>query len=100
LERVDIVKIGLPGVSEDAHRRDNAVFEAALRRANAYLARRTDMMVLLWDGAPARGPGGTGELALWRETQSGIPAEIDFPPRSRRGGPQRKDIVVAVKRAG
>ncbi|HWA17388.1 MAG TPA: hypothetical protein VG757_00170 [Devosia sp.] len=94
--RVDIVRIGMAGISDDTYRRNGTAFEAGLRRANAFLARRCDLGVLLWDGAEARGPGGTGELAAWMRDPAGIPADCDFAQR----GPLRDDrlLVIPVRR--
>lgn len=95
--RVDIVRIGFTGKTEDSYRRDKQQFEAALVRANAYLARRTDLLGLLWDGAPGRGPGGTGDLvAFWRDP-SIIPPHLDPGPSAVRPGPaDREDALIAV----
>ena len=81
--RVDIVRIGFAGKTDDSYRRDKAQFELGLVRANAYLVRRCDLMGVLWDGERGRGPGGTGDLvAYWRNPAS-LPAE-------RRSGARRR----------
>jgi hypothetical protein len=94
--RVDIVRIGMAGISDDSYRRDPARFEMGLRRANAYLARRCDMAVLLWDGREAKGPGGTGELAAWTSDSGRIDPALDFAQR----GAVRADrlVVIPVRR--
>lgn len=95
--RVDIVRIGFVGKTDDSYRRDKSQFEAALMRANAYLVRRSDLLGVLWDGAPGRGPGGTGDLvAHWRDP-SGIPADLDPGPSPVRPGPaSREDALIAI----
>ncbi len=79
--RVDIVRIGFAGVTDYSYRRDKTQFELGLARANAYMARRADMLGVLWDERPTRGPGGTGDLVAYWRNPAGIPAEIDPPPR-------------------
>jgi hypothetical protein len=95
--RVDIVRIGFTGKTDDSYRRDKQQFEAGLVRANAYLVRRTDLLGVLWDGAPGRGPGGTGDLVgFWRDP-SGIPAQLDPGPSPVRPSPAtREDALIAV----
>lgn len=95
--RVDIVRIGFTGKTDDSYRRDKQQFESALVRANAYLARRTDLLGVLWDGAPVRGPGGTADLvAFWRDP-SGIPAHLDPGPSPVRPSPaDRESALIAV----
>ncbi|MEO6013138.1 MAG: RyR domain-containing protein [Devosia sp.] len=94
--RVDIVRIGFAGKTDDSYRRDSAQFERALARANAYLARRTDLLGVLWDGKPARGMGGTAELvAYWRDPAT-IPANLDPGPSPRHGTAPRSDDSLAI----
>lgn len=83
--RVEVVRIWGRGYSDDEIFRTPALFEEGLQRANAYLARRTDVLCLLWDGQPSRGPGDLGELAAFR--QGAIPAALD-PGPSRRVAPR------------
>lgn len=93
--RVDIVRIGFVGCTDDSYRRDSAQFERGLARANAYLARRSDLMALLWDGAPGRGLGGTGDLAAYWRDPSSIPADLDPGPSPlRRTAPRDDDLIV------
>lgn len=95
--RVDIVRLGFVGKTDDSYRRDKQQFEAGLVRANAYLTRRTDLLGVLWDGAPGRGPGGTGDLvAFWRDP-SVIPPNLDPGPSVVRPGPaSREDALITV----
>ncbi|RYE09365.1 MAG: hypothetical protein EOP22_09720 [Hyphomicrobiales bacterium] len=75
--RVDIVRIGFAGKTDDSYHRDTAQFEQGLARANAYLARRCDLLAVLWDGQAGRGLGGTGDLVnYWRDPAS-IPPALD-----------------------
>ncbi len=71
-------------------------------RANAYLARRCDLLGVLWDGAATRGPGGTGDLvAYWRDPGV-IPHHIDPGPSPVRPSPNDREsslIAVTVERA-
>jgi hypothetical protein len=93
--RVDIVRIGFAGCTDDSYRRDSAQFERGLARANAYLARRSDLMALLWDGAPGRGLGGTGDLAAYWRDPSSIPPGLDPGPSPlRRVTPDAEDLIV------
>ena len=74
-----------------------AAFQRGLQRANSYLARRTDILGLIWDGAPAAGPGGTGELALWRRESLRIPVDLDFAERPAAG--DGRLVVIPVRRS-
>jgi hypothetical protein len=96
--RVDIVRIGFAGKTDDSYRRDKAQFELGLVRANAYLVRRSDLLGVLWDGEPGRGPGGTGDLvAAWRDPQS-LSAAVDPGPSPVRPGPaDREASLIAVR---
>ncbi len=99
--RVDIVRIGFAGVTDYSYRRDKAQFERGLARANAYLARRCDLLAVLWDGQPARGPGGTAELVQYWQTSANIEGDMAFaaspvrPPAADRAGSL---IVARVER--
>ncbi len=85
--RVDIVRIGLAGHTDDSYARNTSQFELGLMRANAYLVRRCDLLAVLWDGEASRGPGGTGELvAQWRDPAR-LPKGIDPGPSPVRPGP-------------
>ena len=100
--RVDVVRIGFAGKTDDSYRRDKAQFELGLVRANAYLVRRSDLLGVLWDGERGRGPGGTGELvAAWRDPAR-LPAAVDPGPSPVRPGPADREaslIAIAVTRA-
>jgi hypothetical protein len=99
--RVDIVRIGFTGKTDDSYRRDKAQFELGLVRANAYLVRRCDLLGVLWDGERGRGPGGTGDLvAAWRDPAK-LPAALDPGPSPVRPGPADREaslITIAVQR--
>jgi voltage-gated potassium channel Kch len=99
--RVDIVRIGFAGKTDDSYRRDKAQFELGLVRANAYLVRRCDLLGVLWDGERGRGPGGTGDLvAAWRDPAK-LPAALDPGPSPVRPGPADREaslITIAVQR--
>lgn len=93
-ERVDIVRIGSAGKTDDSYRRDKAQFELGLIRANAYLVRRADLLGVLWDGERGRGPGGTGELvAYWRDPAS-LPVAVDPGPSPVRPSPADRDAAL------
>jgi len=96
--RVDIVRIGFAGKTDDSYRRDKAQFELGLVRANAYLVRRSDLLGVLWDGEPGRGPGGTGDLvAAWRDPKR-LPAAVDPGPSPVRPGPaDREASLIAIR---
>ena len=100
--RVDIVRIGGAGLTADSYARNKSQFELGLVRANAYLVRRTDMLAVLWDGEPGRGPGGTGDLVMsWRDPTSLSPT-VDPGASPVRPGPADREaalIAVAVSRA-
>ena len=100
--RVDIVRVGLAGKTDDSYARNKAQFELGLIRANAYLVRRSDILGVLWDGERGRGPGGTGDLVgFWRDPAS-LPPDIDPGPSPVRPGPVDREtslVVVQVTRA-
>ena len=99
--RVDIVRLGGTGRTDDSYARNNDQFELGLARANAYLVRRTDLLGVVWDGEPGRGPGGTGDLvAAWRDPAN-LPSDIDPGTSALRPGPAEREaalIVVPVTR--
>jgi voltage-gated potassium channel Kch len=102
LARVDVVRIGFPGRTDDSYRRDKVQFERGLQRANAYLVRRSDVLAVLWDGEPGRGPGGTGDLvAQWRLPSALDPA-LDPGPSPVRPAPADREqnlVIIPVTRA-
>jgi hypothetical protein len=100
--RVDIVRIGFTGTTDYAYRRDKQVFERALMRANAYLARRCDLLAVLWDERPTRGPGGTGDLVSYWRNPDVIPADLDPGASPVRRGPADREaalVVIPVERS-
>ena len=95
--RVDIVRIGLGGRTDDSYARNKAQFELGLVRANAYLVRRSDLLGVLWDGEPTRGPGGTGDLvAAWRDPASLAPTVDPGISAVRPGPADREASLIAV----
>jgi hypothetical protein len=97
--RVDIIRLGPAGKTDDSYRRDGAQFKLGLVRANGYLVRRCDLLGVLWDGEVGRGPGGTGDLvAAWRHPQ-GLPAEADPGPSPVRPEPADREASLVVVRA-
>lgn len=100
--RVDIVRIGFAGTTDYAYRRDKQVFERALMRANAYLARRCDLLAVLWDERPTRGPGGTGDLVSYWRNPDAIPADLDPGASPVRRSPTDREaalVVIPVERS-
>jgi len=103
--RVDVARVGIAGRTDDAYRRDAGLFTAGLVAANAYLVRRADWLGVMWDGAPARGPGGTADLVrLWQAPEAIDPAldpGLDPGLAAGRGvGPAAARLVVeTVRRA-
>jgi hypothetical protein len=92
--RVDIVRIGFSGKTDDSYARNKAQFELGLVAANAYLVRRCDLLGVLWDGERGRGPGGTGDLvAYWRDPDS-LPAELDPGVSLTRPGPADREASL------
>src|SRR5205085_9286882 len=67
-----VQRLGYPESTSDAH-------EAAGR----LLVGRSDVLVAVWDGLPARGPGGTGDVVAYARA-AGIPVEIVWPSGARR----------------
>jgi hypothetical protein len=72
--------------SEMSRDREKPVTEAARQRraaqyalAGRYIVERSDTLLAVWDGAPARGTGGTGDLVALRSDLSRMP-----PDSSRR----------------
>ena len=95
--RVDIVRLGLVGRTDDSYARQKLQFELGLVRANAYLVRRCDLLGVLWDGAPTRGPGGTGDLvAAWRDPASLSPGVDPGASPVRPGPADREASLIAV----
>ncbi len=88
--RVDIVRIGFAGVTDYSYRHDKTQFELGLRAGQSPIWRAAaDMLGVLWDERPTRGPGGTGDLVAYWRNPAGIPAEIDPGPSPVRPEPPR-----------
>ena len=103
--RVDIVRIGAPGVTDYSYRRDTAQFEAGLRRVNAYLARRCDLLAVLWDGQPMRWAGGTAELLdYWQNFAAlegnftALSGDMDCGPSPVRPAPADRQAALTIAR--
>jgi hypothetical protein len=88
--RVEVVRIGARGLSNDAAFRDPAVVEEGGRSVNAYLARRADMLCVFARGETATLPMPLAELDMFWNDVDTIPQVID-PGPSRRGAP-RPDV--------
>ncbi|HTJ02965.1 MAG TPA: RyR domain-containing protein, partial [Methylovirgula sp.] len=86
--RVEVVRVGAHGYSNDAAFRDPAVIEAGARSVNAYLARRADMLCVFTHGETLSGR--LAELERFWDDADTIPPDID-PGPSRRGAP-RPDV--------
>jgi hypothetical protein len=91
LSRVETVRIGPRGHSDDAIFRDPALAEEGRRRVNAYLARRADVLCVV---ATRDSDEQIAELIAWRSGEKPIPAELDSDP-SRRGAPR---VELGVER--
>lgn len=92
--RVDIVRIGFAGRTDDSYRRDKTQFERALARANAYMIRRSDLLAVLWDGQPGRGMGGTADLVAQWQDPALIAADLDVPASPLRAAEHGADSLV------
>lgn len=51
-------------------------------RVGAYLVENCHWLITLWDGQPARGTGGTGEVVRWRRAGE-VPLEFSTTPETR-----------------
>lgn len=51
-------------------------------RAGAYVVENCQVLIALWDGQPARGVGGTGDVVQWRLTGE-LPVELSCSPEPR-----------------
>ncbi|MCB1549671.1 MAG: hypothetical protein KDJ41_17860, partial [Hyphomicrobiaceae bacterium] len=60
----------------------------------AYLARHAHVLIALWDGAPARGTGGTAEVVSWF-IKNKVPDRyaISFAPAAKRVPGVRRELV-------
>jgi hypothetical protein len=57
--------------------------EEAFMAAGRVLVDRADVLVAVWDGRPARGGGGTGDVVAYAR-QRQVPVEVVWPPGSAR----------------
>jgi hypothetical protein len=57
--------------------------EAAYRAAGRWIVDHVDSMVAVWDGCPARGPGGTGDVVAYAH-RVGVPVTVVWSPGVRR----------------
>lgn len=68
--------------------------EAAYAAASERLIDGCDVILAVWDGAPAAGHGGTADVVEWAR-QRGRIVEVIWPPEARRIGPQDPDEEAA-----
>jgi hypothetical protein len=73
--------LGLAGVVEDLGFPE--LSEEALMAAGRRLVERSDRLVAVWDGRPARGVGGTGDV-VDHARRSGVPIHVVWPPGCSR----------------
>ena len=52
--------------------------------AGALMVDTADVLYAVWDGQPARGPGGTADVVAYAHA-SGIPVNVIWPPGAQRG---------------
>jgi len=57
--------------------------EAAHLAGGNAVVERSDLLIAVWDGAPARGLGGTADIVAYARRR-GIPVEVVWPPGSSR----------------
>jgi hypothetical protein len=81
--RVEAVRIGGRGYSNDAIFRNPALFDGGLRREAAYLARRADLLCVLSRAGETDGPALDQIVAFWSGERA-IPPDVD-PGPSRNG---------------
>ncbi len=76
--------IVVDGRSSPADQSQGAARTLQYARAGAYIVEHCDVLIALWDGQPARGIGGTGQLVDWM-----IAGEIppEYASRSNGGKP-------------
>jgi hypothetical protein len=58
--------------------------DAALMAAGQALVDRADLLLAVWDGHPARGIGGTGDVVAYARRR-GVPVEVVWPNGASRG---------------
>ncbi|MEU9167040.1 hypothetical protein AB0D34_04440 [Streptomyces sp. NPDC048420] len=57
--------------------------EDAYAAAGRWIVDHTDRLVAVWDGEPARGPGGTGDIVAYA-SRVGVPVNVLWRPGARR----------------
>jgi hypothetical protein len=57
--------------------------EEAHMAAGQALVDRSELVLAVWDGAPARGFGGTADIVAYAH-QRGVPVEVVWPPGASR----------------
>jgi hypothetical protein len=57
--------------------------EAAYFEAGRFIVDRSDLLIAVWDGQPAAGLGGTGDVVAYAKQQS-VDVEVIWPPDSTR----------------
>jgi hypothetical protein len=55
----------------------------AYTTAGRVVVHRSDVLVAVWDGHPARGPGGTGDVVAYAR-ERGVPVEVVWPRGAER----------------
>ncbi len=51
--------------------------EQTFKKAGELIVRKTDLMLFIWDGEPAQGAGGTGDIAAYAKTRNGDALWLD-----------------------
>lgn len=90
--RVEVVRIGVRGHSNDAAVRDRAVIEEGARSVNAYLARRADMLCVFARGEAELMPARLAELITYWNDAEAIPKAFDPGPSRRGAAPPEVDL--------
>ncbi|MFE2422796.1 hypothetical protein [Streptomyces hokutonensis] len=57
--------------------------EEAYFAAGRWIVDHCDLLIAVWDGRPARGRGGTGDVVDYAE-RTGVPVTVVWPPGARR----------------
>jgi hypothetical protein len=63
--------------------------EDAYAAAGRWIVDQADLLIAVWDGEPARGPGGTGEVVAYAN-RVGVPVRVLWCPGARRPRPDRR----------
>jgi hypothetical protein len=79
-----------PGLAVDDFQNDEEQRTLAYRRAGAWLAEKSDVLIAYHDPKRSSGPGGTRETLQWAQNRTSIPADLSTLRRGKKKKAKKK----------